>query len=264
MPPLSRRILASVGGLSLIALLICTSASEAQISLKGEEPAVPFYAIKGENATADDLKPFFIVDKAHVWPTHSIEVCWEPGAEKYGSEMALVKAAVNTNIEQNSDFRFEGWSVCDQDQKARVRILVQDAPAESEVGYRHFVSLLSGDQTYPTHMVMNFTFQQWNKNCQLKDSYRRQCIATIAVHEFLHAVGALHETVSKDLEGKDPKCWAIYRSFPDIFGDNPTPLTAYDPDSIMNYCRQIYTEPTRLSSLDLVGLKKLNKLTGSQ
>jgi hypothetical protein len=241
-------------------LLAGTTAGYAQIP-KMQGSTIPFYSV-GTLNLGDDLKPFFIVDKAHVWPTHKIEVCWEPGAESYNDERQAVQAAVTTHIEQNSDFRFINWLACDTDQKARIRILVNDTPSESEVGYRHFHTLLSGDGTFPTHMEMNFTFRQWNKNCGLNDNYRMRCITTIAVHEFLHALGALHEQISKDLQTKDSNCWALYKAFPDIHGESPVPLTVYDPDSIMNYCRPIYSEPTRLSNLDLIGLKKLSQMVG--
>jgi len=42
---------------------------------------------------------------------------------------------------------------------------------------------------------------------------------------------------------------------------NPIVLSKYDRDSIMNYCRNIYSEPTRLSDADVAGLKSLAQKT---
>jgi hypothetical protein len=200
-------------------------------------------------------QPYFIVDEGSLWPSKNIEVCWEALDPQGATERQWVRSAVSTYVEGNSLFRFGGpnWGVCDQDQRARVRILVADADgiaSESEVGYQSPVG--------PTYMRMNFTFKTWNQSCAATEDRRRRCIETFAVHEFLHAVGTLHEQLSQDLKTADPACYAIYQNSPDIVGKQPVALTDYDPDSIMNYCKDITTVPTHLSVLDLVGLKKLS------
>jgi hypothetical protein len=204
------------------------------------------------------FKPYFYVDKAALWPSHEIEVCWEQGG--FLGEHAWVQSAVARNIEKNSDFRFgASWPTCDGDSRPRIRISVFDTTVapESEVGYQSH----NGSAT-PTHMRMNFTFQNWNQLCAATENARERCIETIAVHEFLHAIGTLHEQIRNDYAQLDPACWALYENSQDIHGSSPFALTDYDPKSIMNFCRDIYSSPTKLSVLDLVGLKALSLISG--
>ena len=199
------------------------------------------------------FSPYFIADEAHLWSSANIEVCWESVEASLSNERGWVRGAVNNFIEANSAFRFGGqqWAQCDASTRARVRILVADDgnAAESEVGHQDFG---------PTYMRMDFRFQNWNPACAQTEAQRQRCIETIAVHEFLHAVGTLHEQLSKDLETADPKCWQLYKNSSDVGGTRPVSLTNYDPDSIMNYCHDIYSTPTHLSKLDLIGLKSLS------
>jgi hypothetical protein len=229
------------------------------------DPATPFlraYVGHYVNA-ATDFQPYFIVDEAAKWPSRDIEVCWEASAAPYSAEQKWVRTAVAQFIEKNSGFIFNAsWAACDKDMRPRIRIIVIDSDgvaAESEVGYQ---AGSNGRPPSPTYMRMNFTFQTWNYSCAGSEAKRQLCIKTIAVHEFLHAVGALHEQLRPDLQQRDPSCWAKYKNSPDIHGKLPLALTDYDPDSIMNYCKDIYSVPTQLSALDLVGLKKLSDSTG--
>jgi len=77
----------------------------------------------------------------------------------------------------------------------------------------------------------------------------------------LHALGALHEQLRPDARIADPTCWNMYRNSVDAGGGDPIILSRYDADSIMNYCRDIYSEPTRLSAKDVEGLKALAQRT---
>jgi hypothetical protein len=209
-------------------------------------------------------RPFFIVDTAGIWPAHNIDVCWDNPEPAYEADRSLVKKSVSAFIEANSEYRFSGWGTCDSLQKGRIQIAVRDAQAESVVGYQQMPGLFGAPQPRPTRMTLNFTFQQWNQPCAQPPTFRSRCISTIAVHEFLHALGAIHEQLSKNLAQEDPECWKIYKDKADVHGTSPRPLTSYDPDSIMNYCRPIYSEPTRLSVLDLQGLTALSTLTSKK
>lgn len=243
-----RRALGRVVALALS--VVCSGAYAQPGGLFGSKPGA-----------ADDVKPYSIVDAEGVWPGLNIPVCWEPSAKPYPQERALVERGVRKHIEGNSAFRFgaAAWPECGSGGGAVIRITANDAQAESLVGYQLRPTLFGDKTPVPTAMNLNFVFGTWGVNCAKPEAYRKQCIETIAVHEFLHALGFVHEQLSKDLAEKDPQCWAIYKDVADVHGVRPEPLTPYDPDSIMNYCRKIYEEPTRLSAYDKEGLKKLEQ-----
>lgn len=210
----------------------------------------------------DGFRPFFIADMNGIWPSHQIEVCWEPGSEAFVQERTYVRNAVRTFIEGNSQYRFgDPWGPCDANSRPRMRIRVADVGPVSQVGYQQQPTLFGGMIAGPTQITLNFTFANWSASCATTSAFRQRCIETIAVHEFLHALGAIHEQLSAELPTRDPECWARYKDMSDVHGVNPRPLTEYDPDSIMNYCRAIYSEPTRLSFLDGVGLTRLSNYT---
>jgi hypothetical protein len=216
-------------------------------------------------------QPLFRIDRARIWPTYQIPVCWTQDVPPSIDERAWVRDAVQKFIESNSDYRFNGWdSVCANANSPVIKISVQDAVPLTSIGY---------PGTGPTPMRLNFIFSAWGNSCASvairadNEPFREHCIRTIAVHEFLHALGALHEQLDPDLAKKDPDCFKIYHPEADCLlgkdacGENPSALTKYDHDSIMNYCRNgtvnaFYNLPLQLSIGDIDGLKKLSAMTG--
>jgi len=221
----------------------------------------------GVTNVTNDLRPFFIITMRGIWPTHNVEVCWERHGGAFAKERALARAAVSKFIEGNSQYRFgKAWAECDADQRPRIRIEIADAGPRSDIGYQTADGALFGPPAaFPTFMRLNFEFSNWGTGqCTKTEATKRECIRTVAVHEFLHALGAIHEQLSEDLEKKDPSCWEKYAAIPDLHPTDARALTDYDPDSIMNYCREIYSAPTRLSNRDLSGLTALSALTAKK
>jgi hypothetical protein len=229
-----------------------------------------------QSVTIDDLHPFYRVDLSGVWPKHDIDLCWEGSAARYINEKIWIQESVVQFIEGNSAYRFSGWqTTCDFSTAHRIRISVVDAIPITEVGYN------PRGGNGPTHVGLNVVFSAWGQPCASLKSWpdpaesktvREHCIRTIAVHEFMHALGALHEQLDPDLEQKDPDCFKVYTpSFicnfdPAQCGVSPTALTTYDHDSIMNYCRNgasgnYYDLPLKLSDRDKIGLRMLSDLT---
>jgi hypothetical protein len=205
-----------------------------------------------------------LVERGSIWPTLNISVCWEQDLTAFRNETSWVLTAVHDTIETNSNYNLStqrSWPQCPNDDEPRIRILLEDTvdvigkevPPHSEVGYQHTTSVFGFVIPRATHMHINFTFQHSFTNCATS---RQNCIQVIAVHEILHALGFLHEQYNTNLKVTDPACYTrIEPTFAgDTSGIDPWPVTDYDPDSIMNYCRNIYSEPPRLSHLDITTL----------
>jgi hypothetical protein len=71
---------------------------------------------------------------------------------------------------------------------------------------------------------------------------RRDCIASIAAHEFGHALGYAHEQNRFDAPGE---CRQLRQG-----SDGDLLMTPYDPGSVMNYCNERYNNDGQLSEYD--------------
>jgi hypothetical protein len=220
------------------------------------------------------FKPQMRVDSTKVWLTHAIPICWEDDYPEFVLEKQWVQESVHQLLELNSDYKFGDWSKrCGAGDDNAVRITVADEWPLTDIGYRP--RGIAG----PTHLRLNFKFTAWTPSCSSEKigadgmSIREHCIRTIAVHEMLHALGALHEQLDPKLKEKDPDCYRVYdpilvcKNGDDQCGQHPVALTAYDHDSIMNYCRNgasgnFYDLPVQLSDADKVGLKGLSAKSG--
>ena len=203
-----------------------------------------------------------IVDISAIWPTLNIEVCWEGSASGFVAERRLVQQAVRNHIEANSGYRFGDtlWGDCDPDERPRIRISVEDSNPRSEVGFQ---GARGFGRARPTRMWLNFTYAVWSPVCSAAQQKDR-CNEFIAVHEFLHALGALHEQLHPDVARDDPACFARYRDHNrhDVQGHQPVALTAYSPTSALNYCYNGHWDHgVRLSDQDKVSLQRMTMLS---
>jgi hypothetical protein len=198
------------------------------------------------------LAPEGYVDREGIWPSPAhVRVCWEPAVDSYATEKAWVKQAVEFHIERVSSVRFESWAECtDSDRDIKIKIL--DERPRSEVGrqWARNVGVRRQDAwgnyiQVPTAMVLNFKFLVAFSSFCRPD--REHCIRAIAVHEFLHAIGFLHEQLNPKASAE---CKERFADQPDFMGFSPV-FTEYDPESHMNYCANMFRKPICLSEGDI-------------
>ena len=123
----------------------------------------------------------------------NIPVCWEPTSQSDEEAQRWVREAVTATWQRESSIRFVGWGPC-ASTSSGVRIAVEDskdAPHTERLG-----TALDG---YPSGVVFNFTFKQWNLDCKPREN----CVKTIAVHEFGHVLAFAHEQDRPDALS----CW---------------------------------------------------------
>jgi len=167
-----------------------------------------------------------------LWPSTNIPVCWELAPGAYANERRLVESAVRSSWQANSRLQFsQTWSQCGAAARG-IRIAVADTgPHTKGLGKE-----LDGK---PAGMVLNFTFENWSRSCKPQ---RDQCIVSIAVHEFGHALGFAHEQNRGDTPGE---CLEPPQG---TSGDQI--LTPWDAQSVMNYCNPVYNNRGVLSNGD--------------
>jgi hypothetical protein len=189
---------------------------------------------------SSDLAPYGYISQDHLWNDPVVSVCWENASPQAASQRLLVERAVENTWEKYAKLSFTGWANQCQRSARGVHIFVIDegSAPRSLVGRR-----LDG---VDKGVRLNFTFQNWGTEyCQNNVD---GCIQTMAIHEFGHVLGLIHENLRDDAPQWCKDKSAALRDDSDP-GDG-SERTPYDPRSIMNYCNMIYGHQTTLSDLD--------------
>lgn len=226
-PAYLRRNWIRAGPLLILGLLCATSiASFAEESCPAQCDASRLsgeVSVRDAQLAIDGHKVFRAGTK---WLDNEIFVCWENATPENEKERGWVKEAVESTWQKHSGLKFTGWEACAPNSWG-IRILIADEGPHTKGVGRQIAWNEDGTEK-DAGMVLNFTFANWAPACAAK---REQCIKAIAIHEFGHALGFMHEVATNDVPGECGKPQPQSGT-----SDKPAPLTPWDSCSVMNYC----------------------------
>lgn len=175
---------------------------------------------EGDPDLATQTGQHAFVDSSAIWSSSTISVCWESGAMGDATSRTLVRDAVRDSWERFSAVRFTGWGTCSSSSQG-IRIRVADENARTQGLGENLDGMVGG-------MTLNFTYRSWSKPCNVDETTRQACLYTHAIHEFGHALGFAHEHNRADTPDT---CTRAPQGH-----DGDTTLSAWDANSVMNYC----------------------------
>lgn len=188
------------------------------------------------------------------WPADSagnttIRVCWE--SRGYAYEKSIVRSAIVGSWGSVSRVSFVGWSDCTTPVTSDVRLAISSSNRVPGVARDTRGNSLFGAalRRVPAGVTFNFAYQNWDSEACVNGTIPTDsCTRAVAIHEFGHVLGFLHEQDRDDAQdcGSDTGTSRV----------NGLILTGYDRRSMMNYCRSDYWTNPGLSTGDIAGIQR--------
>lgn len=219
------------------------------------------------------LKAFFL--DTVLWPyntttkTYPISVCWENSSQSTATEKQLVTSALASTWESNSLVDFIWGGACQATSKGiRIKVIDNSHSPRAALGMegdgKIGVMLMNFDMATPVFGFDLSTMTLLQRCARDNSANLATCIQSSAIHEFGHVLGLAHEQNRKDdpiipprglCTKDDPNPYTPPGNVGTFTMFGNTWFTDYDPNSMMNYCRNAFFGRIDLSPLDKLALR---------